>query len=87
MLFKSWAVEIVPDAGGVINSGGKENGGRGGKNGYIYLSSCDFLDQLVRYVNSDSYPAFCSSMNTKIAQPSSCKTTSHLKNEKPQDEI
>jgi hypothetical protein len=34
-------VEKVEDAGGVFNTGGKENGGEGGKKGYIYSSSCD----------------------------------------------
>ena len=36
-------VERVEDAGGVLHMGGKENGGEGGKNGYIYLSSCDLI--------------------------------------------
>jgi len=34
-LCKSRHVEIVQDAGGVINTGGKENGGAGGKKGYM----------------------------------------------------
>jgi len=29
--------------GGVFNTGGKENGGVGGKKGYIYWSSCDLV--------------------------------------------
>ena len=45
--------------------GGKENGGVGRKKGYIYLSLCDFLFQLVRYEIFNSYPAFCGVMNTK----------------------
>jgi hypothetical protein len=40
---KSCDFEIVQDAGGVFNTGGKENGGVGGKNGYIYSSSCDLV--------------------------------------------
>jgi len=34
----------------VYNTGGKENGGVGGKKGYIYLSSGDFLVQFVSFV-------------------------------------
>ena len=56
---QSHDVEIVQDAGGVFNMGGKENEGVGGKKGYIYSSSCDFLVQLVRYVNFDFYSAYC----------------------------
>ena len=65
ILCKSHDVKIVQDAGGVFNMGGKENDGVGGKKGYIYSSSCDFLVQLVRYDNFDSYPAFCCLTNTK----------------------
>ena len=65
VLCKSRDVKIVKDAGGVFNTGGKENEGVGGKKGYIYSSSCDFLVQLVRYDNFDSYPAFCWLTNTK----------------------
>jgi hypothetical protein len=36
-------VERVEDAGGVLNTGGKENGGEGGKKGHIYSSSCDLI--------------------------------------------
>jgi len=61
-------VEIVQDAGGLFHTGGKENEDVGGKKGYIYPSSCDFLVQHVRYDNFDSYPAFCWLTNTK--QPS-----------------
>jgi len=39
VLYKSHDVKIVQDAGGVFNTGGKENGGVGGKKGYIYSSS------------------------------------------------
>jgi hypothetical protein len=42
----------------VCNSEGKEKGGVGGKKRYIYLSSGDFIVQLVRDDNFDSYPAF-----------------------------
>jgi hypothetical protein len=31
------------NAGGVINTGGKENGGERGKKGYIYSSCCDLI--------------------------------------------
>jgi len=50
---KSWAVKIVQYAGGVFNTGGKENGGVGDKKGYIYSSSCNFLVQYVTYDNFD----------------------------------
>jgi len=30
-------------AGGVFNTGGKENRGVGGKTGYIYSGSCDLV--------------------------------------------
>jgi len=74
VLWKSREVEIVQDAGGVFDTGGKENGSLGGKKRYIYSSSCDFLVQLVRYDDFDSYPAFCWLMNIKrpslhLAQP------------------
>jgi len=61
---KSHDVEIVQDAGSLFNTGGKENGSLGGKKGYIYVSSCYFPVQLVRYDNFDSHPAFCWLMNT-----------------------
>jgi len=57
VLCKSRDVDIIQDPGGVFNMGGKEKGGVGGKKGYIYLSSSDFLVQLVRYNDFDSYPA------------------------------
>jgi len=57
VLCMSHDVEIVQDAGGVFNMEGKVNGGVGVKKGYIYPSSCNFLAQLVRYDNVDSYPA------------------------------
>jgi len=60
----------------VLNLRRKENGGVGRKKGYIYSSSCDFLNQLVLLVNEQ-----------KIAQPLSCTTTRHLMTEKPRDEI
>ena len=43
VLWKSRNVEGVEDAGGVSNTGEKENGGVGGKKGYIYSSSCDLI--------------------------------------------
>ena len=48
VLCQSRDVEIVQNAGGVLNTGGKENEVVGGKKGYIYLSYCDCLVQLVR---------------------------------------
>jgi hypothetical protein len=38
------------DAVGVFNTGEKGNGGVGGKKGYIYSSSGDFLVELVSFV-------------------------------------
>jgi len=70
VLCKSRVVERVQEPGGVFNTGGKQNGGEGGKMGYIYSSFCDFLVHLVLLVNEH-----------KTAQPSSCRTTSHLMNE------
>jgi len=63
----------------VYNTGGKEKGGVGGKKGYIleywrFLGSRFNLQVLL--VNEH-----------KTAQPSSCRTTRHLMNDKPQDEI
>ena len=74
VLCKSRDVEIVQDTGCVFNMGGIENGGVGGKKGYIYPSSCDLLVPLVRYYNFDSYTAFCWLINTTrpslhLAQP------------------
>ena len=66
----------VQDAGGVFNTGGKENRGEGGKKGYIYSSSCNLLAPLGLLVNKQ-----------KTAQPSSCTTRRHLMNEEPRDEI
>ena len=65
VLCNSRDVKIVQDAGSIFNAGGKGNETVGGKKGYIYSSSCDFLVLLVRYGNFDSYPAFCWLMNTK----------------------
>jgi len=74
VLCKSRDVEIVHNASGVFNMGGKEHEGAGGKKGDIYSSSCDFSVRLERYDNFDSYPAFCLLTNTKwpslhLAQP------------------
>jgi hypothetical protein len=76
VLSKSRVVESVQDPGGVFNTGGKQNGGEGGKMRYIYSSSCDVLVQLVLLVNEH-----------KTAQLSSCRTTRHLMKEEPQNEI
>jgi len=65
------------DAVGVYNTGGTEWGGLGRKKGYIYWSSGDFLVQLVILLVNEH----------KTAQPSSCRTTRHLMNDKPRDEI
>jgi len=67
-LCKAPDVEIVQDAGGVFNTEGKENGSLGGKEGYIYSSSCNSLIQLARHENFESYPAFHWLMNK--TQPS-----------------
>jgi hypothetical protein len=42
-------VERVEDAGSLLNTGGKENGGEGGKKGYIYLSFDDLI-HILRFV-------------------------------------
>jgi len=76
VLCESHDVKRVQDAGGVFNMRGMENGGEGGKKGYIYLSSCDFLVQLVLLVNQH-----------KPAQHSSCTTTRHLMNEESRNAI
>ena len=76
VLCKSRDVERVEDAGSVLNTEGKANGGVGGKKGYVYCISCDFLVQLVWFVKEH-----------KTGQPSSCTTTRHLMTEKPRDDI
>jgi len=43
ILCESRDVEKVQDAGGVSNMWGKENGGLGGKKGYIYSSAHDLI--------------------------------------------
>ena len=73
---KSCDVVRVQNAGGGFNTGGNENGDEGWTKGYIYLSSCNILVQLVLLVNEH-----------KTAQPSSCTTTRHLMNEEPREEI
>jgi len=60
----------------VLNTCGNENGGEGGKKGYIYSISCDFLVELVLLVNQH-----------KAAQHSSCTTNRHLMNEQHRNEI
>jgi len=77
VLYKSHDVEIVQDAvcliaGGVFNTGGKENGGVGRKKGYIYMSSCDLIHILRLLVNEH-----------KTAHSSSCTTTGLPMNEEP----
>jgi hypothetical protein len=63
-------------AAGGFNTGGTDNGGVGGKKGYIYSSSRDLIHILRFLVNED-----------KTALPSSCTTTKHLMNEEPRDEM
>jgi hypothetical protein len=58
VLFKSRDVKIVQDAAGALNTGGKDNGGAGGKKEYIYSSSGNFLVQ-------GSTGEFCWLTNTK----------------------
>jgi len=50
----------VWDTVGVYNTGGNTTGGVGGKQGYIYWSSGDFLIQLVGFVGqrTQNGPAF-----------------------------
>jgi len=43
-------LEVCLIAGSVFNTGGKENGGVGGKKGYIYSSSCDLV-HILRFVS------------------------------------
>jgi len=47
VLYKSCDVKIVQDAGGVHVSGGKENGGVCGKNGYIHSSCYNAIHMLL----------------------------------------
>jgi hypothetical protein len=42
-----WAVCLI--AAGVFNTGAKDNGGVGGKKGYIFSSSCDLI-HILRFV-------------------------------------
>jgi hypothetical protein len=58
VLCKSHEVEIVQDAAGELNTGGNNIGDVGGKKGYIYSSTGDFLVQ-------GSTCEFCCLMNTK----------------------
>jgi hypothetical protein len=66
----------VQDPGSVFNMGAKYSGGVAGKMGYIYSTSCDFLDQLVLLVKEH-----------KTAQLSSCRPTRNLINEEPRNGI
>jgi hypothetical protein len=76
VLCKSRVVERIQDPGGVFDTGGKQNGGEREQMGYIYWSSCNFLVQLILLVNKH-----------KTAKRSSCRTTRHLMNEEPRNEI
>jgi len=51
VLRNSRGVEIVQDAGGVYNTGGKGNEAVGRKKGYVYSSFCDFI-HILRFVGS-----------------------------------
>jgi len=59
VLCKSCNVGIVQDAGGVYNPGRKDNGGVGGKKGYIYSNSCHLI-HILRFVGywTQNGPAF-----------------------------
>jgi len=43
VLCKSRGVKIVQDAASVFNTGGRYNGGVGGKKGSIYSNACDLI--------------------------------------------
>jgi hypothetical protein len=58
VLCRSRDVVMVQDSAGVLNKGGKDNGVVGGKKGYIYSSSGNFLVQ-------GSTCEFCWLMNLK----------------------
>jgi len=64
-MYKSGNFQIVQDGGSVFRTEGRENGGVGRKKGYICLSFCDFLVQLVTYDSFHSYSAFCWLRNIK----------------------
>jgi len=73
-LCQSQDVKSVQDAGCLFNKGGNGKGGVGRKKAYMYSSFYNFLVQLVRYDNVDSYPAFFWLTNTirpslHLAQP------------------
>jgi hypothetical protein len=55
-LCQSYDVERVPDAGGVVNLGGKENSFKGGKKGYISSSFCMYIVQPALLVNEHKCP-------------------------------
>jgi hypothetical protein len=61
VLWTSCDVEIVQDAACVCITGGTDNGGLGGKPGYIYICSGDFLVQ-------GSTCVFCWLTNTKLSR-------------------
>jgi hypothetical protein len=73
---KSLDFKRVQDPSSVFNREGKENGGEGGKKGYIYSSFRNFLVQSVLLVNEHN-----------TAQRSSYTTNRHLMNEEPRDKI
>jgi hypothetical protein len=49
VLGKTYDIERVEDAGSVLNTGGKVNGGDGGKKGYMYSTFCDLI-LILRFV-------------------------------------
>jgi hypothetical protein len=65
VLGKSCDVKIVQNTWGVFHVEGIENGSEAEMKECIYLSSCDFLVQLVRYDNCDSHPGLSWLTNTK----------------------
>jgi len=75
VLCKSRDVKIVQDAGGVLITGRKENGGEGGKN-REWMCRREEGIYILEFLRFDSYPACCWLLNTKrpslhLAQPPS----------------
>jgi hypothetical protein len=76
VLFKLRCIQRVDDTSSVLNTGGKEIRGVGGKKGYIYSTSCDVLVQLVLLVKAH-----------KMAKLSCCTATRNFMKKKPRDGI
>ena len=64
VLCKSRDVDIVQDAGGVFNTGSKENGGVGGKKREWRCRREEGI-YILEFLQFDSYPGCCWLMNTK----------------------